>query len=230
MISRVARGNFTPRPSRNRTGDSRLIRLLSPDHWSRFPVGFLPIAGLTPRRSWVIGPLRSMPITGTSMLLRAHPPLCPASVLWPLWGFHLGSSLGIEATGSLFEPGSDSRHLHAGRHAGSQRISPALIPGQRLDPGFDVVLMLSTRHRWFPCGRLSDPHLTRSRRAFSLTLTTGALDPSRSRWFGACLRRPAPRGRPSSRTHIAWRTIVSIALEAKTPAGQFAVEFVEHEV
>src|SRR5512135_1368469 len=94
--------------------------------------------------------------------------------------------------GSMFEPGSDSRHLHAGRHAGSQRISPALIPGQRLDPGFDVVLMLSTRHRWFPCGRLSDPHLTRSRRAFSLTLTTGALDPSRSRWFGACLRRPAP--------------------------------------
>ena len=110
--------------------------------------------------------------------------------------------------GSMFEPGSDSRHLHAGRHAGGQRISPALIPGQRLDPGFDVVLMLSTRHRWFPCGRLSDPHLTRSRRAFSLTLTTGALDPSRSRWFGACLRRPAPRGRPSSRTHIAWRTAV----------------------
>src|SRR4051794_19457943 len=113
--------------------------------------------------------------------------------------------------GSMFEPGSDSRHLCAGRHAGSKRISPALIPGQRLNPGFDVVLMLSTRHRWFPCGRLSDPHLTRSRRAFSLTLTTGALDPSRSRWFGACLRRPAPRGLPSSRTHIAWRTVIRIA-------------------
>ena len=112
--------------------------------------------------------------------------------------------------GSMFEPGSDSRHLYAGRHAGGQRISPALIPGQRLDPGFDVVLMLSTRHRWFPCGRLSDPHLTRSRRAFSLTLTTGALNPSRSRWFGACLRRPAPRGLPSSRTYIAWRTIIRI--------------------
>ena len=111
----------------------------------------------------------------------------------------------------MFEPGSDSRHLHAGRHAGSKRISPALIPEQRLDPGFDVVLMLSTRHRWFPCGRLSDPHLTQSRRAFSLTLTTGALDPSRSRWFGACLRRPAPRGLPSSRTHIAWRTIICIS-------------------
>src|SRR5512135_3152635 len=132
--------------------------------------------------------------------------------------------------GSIFEPGSDSRHLYAGRHAGGPRISPALIPGQRLDPGFDVVLMLSTRHRWFPRGRLSDPHLTRSRRAFSLSLTTGALDPSRSRWFGACLRRPAPRGLPSSRTYIAWRTVIGIAAEAKTPAGQFAVEFVEHEV
>src|SRR6516162_5001622 len=112
--------------------------------------------------------------------------------------------------GSPFEPGSDWRHLHAGRHAGGKRMAPALIPGQRLDPGFDVVLMLSTRHQWFPCGRLSDPYLTRSRRAFSETLTTGALDPSRSRWFGACLRRPAPRGLPSSRTHIAWRTVVRI--------------------
>src|SRR5262245_55806838 len=31
--------------------------------------------------------------------------------------------------GSPFEPGSDSRHLHAGRHAGGKRIAPALIPG-----------------------------------------------------------------------------------------------------
>jgi hypothetical protein len=106
----------------------------------------------------------------------------------------------------MFEPESDSRHLNAGRHAGSKRISPALIPEQRLNPGFDVVPTLSTLHRWFTCVRLSDPHLTRSRRAFSLTLTTGALNPSRSRWFGACLRRPAPRDLPSSRTDIAWRT------------------------
>src|ERR1700693_2329702 len=114
----------------------------------------------------------------------------------------------------MFEPGSDSRHLNAGRHAGSKRISPALIPGQRLLPGFDVVLTLSTLHRWFTRVRLSDPHLTRSRHAFSLTLTTGALDPSRSRWFGACLRRPAPRDLPPSRTHIAWRTVVRVVDDA----------------
>src|SRR5262249_14963769 len=77
--------------------------------------------------------------------------------------------------------------------------------------------MLSTRHQWFPCGRLSDPHLTRSGRAFSETLTTGALDPSRSRWFGACLRRPAPRDLPSSRTDIAWRTVVGIAHISSIP-------------
>src|SRR5262249_8746232 len=84
-------------------------------------------------------------------------------------------------------------------------------------PGLDVVPMLSTRPRWFPCGRLSDPHLTRSRRAFSETLTTGALDPSRSRWFGACLRRPAPRGLPSSRTDIAWRTVVRQPDQERAP-------------
>src|SRR3954468_24009770 len=87
---------------------------------------------------------------------------------------------------------------------------PALIPGQRLLPGFDVVPTLSTLRRWFTCVRLPDPHLTQSRRAFSLTLTTGALNPSRSRWFGACLRRPAPRDLPSSRTDIAWRTVIRV--------------------
>src|SRR3954454_2869840 len=116
--------------------------------------------------------------------------------------------------GSIFEPGSGSRHLNAGRHAGSKRISPALIPEQRLNPGFDVVPTLSTLRRWFTRVRLPDPHLTQSRRAFSLTLTTGALNPSRSRWFGARLRRPAPRDLPSSRTHIAWRTVIGVADQA----------------
>jgi hypothetical protein len=41
--------------------------------------------------------------------LQAHPPLCLASVLWPSWGFHLGSSLGIEATGSQVPCSSQNR-------------------------------------------------------------------------------------------------------------------------
>src|SRR5688572_14041489 len=39
-------------------------------------------------------PLGSIPLWGTSTLLRVVPSLCTASVLWPSWGFHLGVSLG----------------------------------------------------------------------------------------------------------------------------------------
>src|SRR3954469_6910604 len=161
-----------------------------------------------------------MPITGTSTLLRAHPPLCPASVLRLSWVFHLSVSLNIEATGSQVPCSSQDRTRATLMPDATLAVSgspPALIPEQRLNPGFDVVHTLSTLRRWFTRVRLPDPHLTRSRRAFSLTLTTGALYPSRSRWFGARLRRPAPRDLPSSRTHIAWRTVVGIPhhLEAR---------------
>ncbi len=44
------------------------------------PLGSSP-EGLTSRRPWTARPLRSDPITGPSSLLRAGPPLCPASVL-----------------------------------------------------------------------------------------------------------------------------------------------------
>jgi hypothetical protein len=79
-------------------------------------------------------------------------------------------------------------------------------------PGFDVIPMLSTRPQWFTYVRLSLPYLTRSVVVpFPVTLTTRALDPSRSRWFAACLRRPAARDLPSSHVHIAWRTIIGKA-------------------
>ena len=161
-----------------------------------------------------------MPITGTSTLLQAHPPLCPASVLRLSWVFHLSFSLNIEATGSQVPCSSQDRTRATLMPDATLAVSgspPALIPEQRLLPGFDVVHTLSTLRRWFTCVRLPDPHLTRSRRAFSLTLTTGALYPSRSRWFEACLRRPAPRDLPSSRTHIAWRTVIRIPDVPQSP-------------
>jgi len=139
--------------------------------WLRPLSEFLPLAGLPRQRDRVIGPLRSPPITGASSLLRARPPLCLASVLSASGGHPLGlfpSHRGPRFPGSPFEPGPDSRHLNAGRHAGSKRLSPALLPGQRLLPGFGVVPTLSTLPRWFTCVRLSDPHLTPSRGAFSL--------------------------------------------------------------
>jgi hypothetical protein len=53
----------------------------------------------------------------------------------------LDFSLGIETTGSQVPRTSlmsDSRRLNAGCHAGSKQISPALIPGQPVLPGFDI--------------------------------------------------------------------------------------------
>ena len=71
-------------------------------------------------------------------------------------------------------------------------------PGLPTRPGFDTVLTLSTRCRWFMQLRLPAPYLTRSRRAVSVTLTTSALDRGSARRFGASPCRAAPRGLPSS--------------------------------
>jgi len=119
----------------------------------------------------------------------------------------LPSHRGDRFPGSTHEPETDSRHLHAGRHADSMRISSALIPEERLAP----VLTSSLRFRRVVSGSLAFvfPFHTWHDLVvpFTMTLTTRALDPSRSRWFAACLRRPAARDLPSSHVYIAWRTI-----------------------
>jgi hypothetical protein len=91
---------------------------------------------------------------------------------------------------STQEPEPRSRHLHAGHHLASRQAPARLIPEQLLDPGFDVIKAVSTRHQWFASARLRDSHLTRSRRAVSATLTTPALDRRSLRWFAA-----SPAGR-----------------------------------
>ncbi|HYA12912.1 MAG TPA: hypothetical protein VEF33_01100 [Syntrophales bacterium] len=48
----------------------------------------------------MIQPLRSIPITGTSTLIRVGPRPCPASVLSFSWVLHLNFSLSIGTTGS----------------------------------------------------------------------------------------------------------------------------------
>ena len=123
-------------------------------------------------------PLRSSPITGPSTLIRDGPPLCPASLLSPSQFRCLGFSLrttsrrpkplhwpashrGDRFPSSAQEPRPRSRHLHAGHRLASQQAPARLIPGQRLDPGFDVTDTLSTLHQWFAFARLRDPHLTR---------------------------------------------------------------------
>ena len=105
-----------------------------------------------------------------SPLLRDGPPLCPASVLSPSQFPPLGvlppagrgpTAQASRHRGDRFprsapEPGPSSRHLHAGHRLASQQAPARLIPGQRLDPGFDAIDTLSTRHQWFALARLLD--------------------------------------------------------------------------
>jgi hypothetical protein len=179
-------------------------------------------------------PSRSAPITGTSSLPWDGPPLCPTtgtqslpvSADWdaPSRRARLAAApdhirlLAVHSAGDRF---------HVPRKSPSQagatsmpdtawpvsRTPARLIPGYHHDPGFDVVYSLSTRQRWFTHVRLLGSHLTHSRRAFSATLTTPALNRRSLRWFEASPCRATPEGQTSiSRTasHSA-RTIFYIA-------------------
>ncbi len=129
------------------------------------------------------------------LLIRVDPPLCLASVLKSSWVCHLDGSLIIEATGSQVTHTSLKR-THATLTPDAALAVSGLLQSlsrSTTTPGFDVIPTLSTLHQWFTCVRLSVSHLTRSSLAVSVTLTTMALDHSRSRWFAACLRRPAAR-------------------------------------
>ena len=102
---------------------------------------------------------------------------------------------------SARKPRLESCPLYAGRHLASQQAPARLLPGHTLDPGFGVIAVLSTRRRGFAYAHLSSPHLTGAP-AFSMTLTTGAFDPSRSWRFGASPCRATPKGRPSSSVQL----------------------------
>jgi len=99
---RVARGNFTPRPSRNRTLASRLIRLLSISQIGlRCSLKAPPLQSRVDPQVKLIDPTPSLhPHYGASPLLQIGPTLCFASLLSPLWVLHLGFSLIIGTPGS----------------------------------------------------------------------------------------------------------------------------------
>jgi hypothetical protein len=162
---------------------------------------------LTTKRTRMARPLRSTGITRLHRYYGTSRPCAPHRYSAPHGVRRLGVSLSRPATsgppvhrGDTFprsarKPGPRSRRLHAGHHLGSKQVSPRLIPGPHLRPGFDAVLILSTRHQRFAFARLRDPHLTRSRRAFSATLSTPALDRRTWRWFAASPCRTAAEGR-----------------------------------
>jgi len=60
---------------------------------------------------------------------------------------------------STLEPEPSSRHLCAGHRQANKQALAWLVPGQQLDPGFDVVATLSTVQRWFTRVRLLGSHL-----------------------------------------------------------------------
>ena len=110
-------------------------------------------------------PLRSTSITEASSLLRDDPPLCSASGLPSLWGFHLGASLSIGTTGSHV-PHKSLDHVHATfMLAAAQAVSrcPLGLSGSRIrTPFLTTSGELSTPQQWFGVTRLHEPYLTRS--------------------------------------------------------------------
>jgi hypothetical protein len=106
------------------------------------PTGLSPASSLRRRRT-----------------LRDGPPACPASVLRPHSFRCLGFSLsptsptpgrpyrGEAFPSSALEPRLSSRHLCAGHHQANKQAPTWFIPGQQLDPGFDVVATLSRVHQ-----------------------------------------------------------------------------------
>ncbi len=93
------------------------------------------------------------------------------------------------------------------RHLVGKRVSARLLPRGKAAPRFRRHLgcfrRLNNDHQsdWTPhrqlLDRLPGPHLTRSGRAFSLSLTTTVLSQRSRGWFGAYPRRPTPKGHPS---------------------------------
>nr|WP_320193116.1 hypothetical protein [uncultured Desulfobacter sp.] len=93
-------------------------------------------------------PLCSIPITETSTLLRAVPPLYAASVLAPLWFCHLGSSLGIGVVGSHV-PHKSLYHVHAAFMPATTWTVSRSPPGLSQVNDSPLVLMTSLRFRHF---------------------------------------------------------------------------------
>jgi hypothetical protein len=104
------------------------------------------------------------PHYGTSSLLRVVPPLCPASVLSPLWVFHLSFSLDIGATGSHVPPESLVQVHATSMPATTQAVSrlPLSFSWSQVSLRFRRHLSVSTPHQWFAAARLPEPYLPRS--------------------------------------------------------------------
>ena len=159
------------------------------------------------------------PASRASQLLRAGPPANAASVL-SAFGFCLGT-LPLAAAGpttpaavstlafsrSVQEPQTrltpPLRRAPPGQYTGTRQAHPEGTTGPPILMPSEIVTTPQQRHPPGPPGRallarLPDPHLTRSRRAFSLSLTTTVFSQRSTGWFSACPRRPTLEGQQSS--------------------------------
>src|SRR5208282_1297532 len=114
-----------------------------------------------------------------SSLIRAAPPLCPASVLSSSWGLHLDFFLNIGTTVSHV-PHKSLNQIHATSMPDTIQAVNRSPPGFILAFGKPPVLMsskfFSTPHQWFVCTHLSDSYLTRSMSCLFLNANhTGSL-------------------------------------------------------
>jgi len=105
--NRVTQGNLTPHAPTDpcvklsiHTDHASLPLETSRSKAYAIRTRFRPVSWLIIACCELSQPLRSIPITETSSLLRVVPPPCPTSVLSLLWVFHLSFSLNIRATGS----------------------------------------------------------------------------------------------------------------------------------
>jgi len=160
----------------------------------------------------------------------------------------LECSLGIEARGSHV-PHKSLCRAHAalvpvitravGRHP------PSLVPGQRLEPGFDDVPTLSTRYQRFTHVRLPGTYLTGISRLFRLAhypsrwtgAASGGLDPGPApRIRGTCPHLSCSKATSSRPLHDgllsapSWRTVVRVVddLRSQTPGVSQRLE-AQHE-
>src|SRR5690349_24278277 len=136
---------------------------------------------LIAERTRATRPLRSTRITGLHRYYETVRPPAPRRYSAPhsfrCLRFSLsstGPTPGRQYRGEAFPrstpaPEPSSRHLCAGHHLANRQAPARLVPGQQLDPGFDVVATLSTLHQWFTHVRLPGSHLTHLVRLFRHT-------------------------------------------------------------
>ena len=118
-------------------------------------IRFLPVTWLTISSHELTHPLRSIPITGTSTLLRDDPPPCSALVLSSLWGLHLDFSLGIGTTGSPVPQRSLNQNHAAFMPSTTQAVSRFPLDLSRSTARTSVLMLTIQQFRHLISGSLT---------------------------------------------------------------------------